>query len=460
MNRDNRVSGSFRDPCGFLFFREGQLFRQVNTIYKDSYDLFMDSGLYQGLVKSGRLIPHIETEVAPADPESCYKMIKPEFLEFISYPYEWSFSQLKDAALLTLAIQRKSLDFGMGLKDASAYNIQFKDGNPIFIDTLSFEKLKPGEPWVGYRQFCQHFLAPLALMSKTDIRLSKLLRTFIDGIPLDLASQLLPTGTRLNMRLFAHLHLHAKSQKQHSGSPAKKPKGGMSKLALIGLIESLIKTVENLKWRGTATEWGNYYQDTNYSDTSFEKKHNQVRDYLQKAPHGMVWDLGANNGEFSRLASEMGRQTIAFDIDPVAVEHCYLRIKENKETNLLPLIMDLTNPSPGIGWENAERDSFIHRSKPTTVMALALIHHLAISNNLPLYRIGNFLANLAPWLIIEFVPKSDSQVQRLLASREDIFPDYTEDGFQESFKYYYNLIESQRVSGTERTLYLLQRRDS
>ncbi len=193
---DEPVAASFRDPSGFLFSRNGALYRQINRVYADDYDHLISSGLYDQLVKSGLLIPHREVSEKPVYPELAVKVIQPELVPFISYPYEWSFSQLKDAALATLAIQKRSIKAGMSLKDASAYNIQFINGKPTLIDTLSFEIYKEGKPWDAYRQFCQHFLAPLALMARVDVRLGQLLRVFIDGIPLDLASRLLPASTR------------------------------------------------------------------------------------------------------------------------------------------------------------------------------------------------------------------------------------------------------------------------
>lgn len=239
MTGDRRVPGSFRDPSGFLFTREGTLYRQINLTYRDNYDLLLKSGLYERLVDRGLLVLHREVDAPAADPDRVYRLIEPEPIQFISYPYEWCFSQLQDAALATLEIQRIALDCGMSLKDSSAYNIQFHNGRPVLIDTLSFERYPQGQPWIGYRQFCQHFLAPLALMSQTDVRLSLLLRNYIDGIPLDLASRLLPTRTRFSFSLLTHLHLHAKSQKKYEGETTRPKDGKVSLMALRGLIDNL-----------------------------------------------------------------------------------------------------------------------------------------------------------------------------------------------------------------------------
>ncbi|MCJ7513764.1 MAG: hypothetical protein MUO23_12440, partial [Anaerolineales bacterium] len=201
-----RLGASFRDPSGYLFERNGKLFRQVNRSYQADFDRLIASGLYAELTGVGLIIPHIESPAAPDEPGLAYRVIEPEPVPFISYPYEWSFGQLQTAALTTLSIQKRALSKGMSLKDSSAYNIQFHHGRPVLIDTLSFETYREGEPWDAYRQFCQHFLAPLALMAHTDIRLGQLLRVYIDGIPLDLASRLLPRKTRFSFSLLTHLH--------------------------------------------------------------------------------------------------------------------------------------------------------------------------------------------------------------------------------------------------------------
>jgi ribosomal protein L11 methylase PrmA len=457
---NDSLGASFRDPSGFLFSRGGILYRQVNRTYADDFSRLTESGLYEKLVKAGLLIPHAEVDEKPADASLAFKVIRPERVPFISYPYEWSFSQWKDAALATLSIQKRALKAGMSLKDASAYNIQFVNGRPILIDTLSFETYQEGKPWDAYRQFCQHFLAPLALMSHVDIRLGQLLRVYIDGIPLDLASRLLPASTRLNFGLLTHIHIHASAQTRYADADvtASASRGGMSKNAFIGLIESLEGAVKKLTWKPAGTEWGNYYEITNYTDIAFSHKKEIISGWLKDVAPASVWDLGANNGEFSRLASGMGIPTVAWDIDPSAVEQDYLRIKSEKEQNLLPLVLDLTNPSPALGWANEERDSLGQRGPADMVFALALIHHLAISNNVPLTRLADFFAGLGWWLIIEWVPKTDSQVQKLLRTRKDIFDGYTREGFESAFETRFHIRESVDVNQSERRIYLLEKK--
>jgi hypothetical protein len=448
------LPSSFRDPSGFLFFREGNLYRQINRGYKDHYNHFIESGLYAELVAKNLIIPHQEVDIFPEDPDRAFKVIKPLLIPFVSYPYEWSFSQLKHAALLTLKIQKISMEYGMTLKDASAYNVQYVKGKPIFIDTLSFECYQPGKPWIGYRQFCQHFLAPLALMNYTDIRLGQLLRVYIDGISLDMASSLLPKKTWLRAGILMHIHLHAISERKYADVHTPIQPRDVSKNSLLGLLDNLTTTIEKMNWLPTGTEWVEYYQDTNYSREAFEYKKEIVKHFLESINPEMVWDLGANIGFFSRLASDNEIPTIAFDIDPACVELNYRKILQNNELNLLPLLLDLTNPSPGIGWQNKERSSLVERGPADTVLALALIHHLAISNNLPLNRIAEFFSKICNFLIIEFVPKTDSQVQKLLMNRKDIFNEYDKENFENIFQHFFTLEMKVNINGSERILYL------
>ena len=377
-------TGSFRDPSGFVYTQKGKIFRQVNTYYKKEYDKLMNSGLYTELTDKSLLVKHKEVS-QPGAGKGAYKTIQPEKIGFISYPYEWSFSQLKDAALLTLEIQKIAMSRGMSLKDASAYNVQFLRGKPIFIDTLSFEIAVSPKPWVAYKQYCQHFLAPLSLMAHTDVALSKLLSAYIDGVPLDLASKLLPKRSRFSFGIATHIHMHAKSQKRHASSAKSSVKTRtISRNALTGIINNLVNTTKKLQWKQDNTEWGEYYTFTNYNDKSFAQKRKTIEQFINKVKPQNVWDLGANNGLFSRIASEKNIPTVAFDIDPIAVEANYIKTKEDKDELILPILMDLTNPSPALGWAHAERQSMEQRGPTDMIFSLALIHHLAISNNLPL----------------------------------------------------------------------------
>ena len=459
---DQCVGASFRDPCGFVFFREGRLLRQINRLYQEDYQLATDSGLYESLTDSGELIAHKEVNEKPFSGTEAEAMavVEPDPIPFISYPYEWCFSQLKDAALLTLTIQEKAFEHGMILKDASAYNIQFMRGKPIFIDTLSFERYMQGAPWVAYRQFCQHFLAPLALMSRCDVRFGLLSKTFIDGIPLDFAVKSLPRLACLKPSLFMHIYLHAKSQKKYSAEQVgERGKKGITRTGFSAIVDSLRAAVTSLHWKPGGTEWADYYDATNYVDLSFDYKKQLLIEYLEhKKKIGLVWDMGANTGVFTRLIADRNIATVAFDIDPSAVESNYRQCKEKQEKNILPLIQDITNPSPAIGWANTERDGLADRQRPDLVLALALIHHVVISNNVPLARIAAYFSFLTPSLVIEFVPKEDSQVQRMLGTRKDIFSEYNQDAFEEAFSVHFDIVRKDPIIETKRTLYLMDRR--
>ncbi len=450
-------TSSFRDPAGFLFYHDGVLYRQVNHAGADDFEHLMRSGLYETLTKAGQLVPHQrapETAVSPR-PEICHTLIKPAVIPFISYPYEWCFSQYKNAALLTLNITQEALKHGMILKDASAYNVQFFKGKAVFIDTLSFTRYEEGKPWNAYKQFCQHFLAPLALMAKKDLRLSSLMKNFLDGIDLDLASSLLPAFIPIGLQ--TNIRLHALAQQKYRHQATRQSTRGISKHHLEIFLQSLTEVVMNLKMPVTQTQWGKYYTFTNYSDKAFSLKKEIVESFIQQTNPSYVWDLGANNGEMTRLATKHNIFSVAFDIDPIAVEANFQRATQNGDGHMLPLLLDLTNPSPALGWHHRERQALLQRPKPDLVMALALIHHLCISNNVPLSKTAAFFADIAPFMIIEFVPKEDSQVQKLLASREDVFGDYNQENFERAYTRFFDIVEKNPVSDSHRTLYLMKR---
>lgn len=450
------LPGSFRDPSGFMFRREGILYRQINPSYEPEYRHLMESGLYRKLVQEGLLISHEE--------EPGQRVLRPALIPFISYPYEWCFSQLKQAALATLKIQRTAWAFGMTLKDAAATNVQFLHGKPVWIDTLSFERVQPDEPWVAYRQFCEHFLAPLALMAWRDPRLGRLTQSSVDGIPLDLAAALLPRRTRWIPSLLIHLHLHAKAQQAFSktrpGAAANKPVqvNSRGRLAFLDHLESAVRS---LRLPARRTAWSDYYETSGYSPEETESKKQQVArllDRVQPVPK-TAWDLGANTGLFSRITSRRGIFTVSMDSDMMCVEENFRACADRKEQNLLPLWIDLTNPSPALGWAHQERMSLRERGPADVALALALVHHLALGNNVPLPRLAESLRHGCRWLIIEFVPKSDPQARRLLVSRKDVFPEYHLRGFEAAFEEFFVTRQKVPVAGTERTLYLLQAKE-
>lgn len=459
-----RLGSSFRDPAGFLFRHQGTLLRQVNPEYAADYDRLMGGGLYDALTAGGMLVRHREVAppFSPLGAGEAYRVLEPEPVPFVSYPYEWCFGQLREAALLTLRIQDAALDHGMTLKDASAFNVQFNGAAPVLIDTLSFEAYRPGEPWIAYRQFCQHFLAPLLLMSGVDVRLAGLWRAHLDGVPLDLASRLLPRGSWLRPGVALHVHLHARSLARHADTSlrAGTRAPAVSLTALRGLVDSLRSTITGLGWRPGGTEWADYVETRRYSAQAVDSKAALVRDYLgslSPAPR-TVWDLGANTGEFSRIAAQAaGAHVVAFDVDPAAVERNFQAARAEGGSSILPLVLDLANPTPALGWAGEEREAWLGRGPADVVMALALVHHLAIGNNVPLQSVARLLARAGRTLVIEFVPKDDEQVQRLLRSRRDVFPDYTREGFEAAFATAFRVARSDAIEGSGRRMYLMER---
>jgi hypothetical protein len=453
------LESSFRDPSGFVFTRAGVLYRQVNRVFRDEFEAVTGSGLYDELARERLLIPHESVPLDLAATDEAVAVLRPEPVQFISYPYEWSFGQLRDAALLTLEIQERALVRGLTLRDASAYNVQFEKARPVFIDTLSFEPRKEGAPWIAYRQFCEHFVVPLALMSRVDVQLGGLLRTHLEGIPLELGSRLLGARSWRSLGLLFHVRLHAAAQRRYRNrDPEAKLRRPVTPQTVLGLVRSLRGVVEGLQWSPADTEWSDYTTDNNYTADAARSKRELVTELLRGRGARTAWDLGANIGEYSRAAGAVVPLVIAFDLDPAAVERNYRRVRSDGETGVLPLRMDLTNPSPALGWAHRERLSLEQRGPADAVLALALVHHLAIGHNLPLERIAGFFARLGRTLIIEFVPKSDSQVQRMLRSRPDIFPCYTREGFETAFRTSYRIDAAHPVAASERLLYLMTAR--
>jgi ribosomal protein L11 methylase PrmA len=454
--KKNKLSSSFRDPDGFVFTKDNILYRQINFSYRDNYEYLFSSGLYNRLIKKNLLIKHQEVKRMSVDSKA-YKIIKPDFVPFISYPYEWCFSQLKAAALVTLEIQKIALEYNMSLKDASAYNIQFYKGKPVLIDTLSFERYQEGKPWQAYRQFCQHFLAPLSLMSYKDMRFLQLSRIFIDGIPLNLAKKILPQRSKFKFSILTHIHLHAKAQNRFANSKINKHRK-INKRSIFALIDNLENSINKMSWHEFNSEWNEYYSFTNYSDKAFLSKKEIINKYIEKIKPKKIWDLGANTGEFSRIASKKNIFTCSFDVDYNAIEKNYRQMLQNSERNLLPLFLDLTNPSSASGWAHIERNSLQQRGPVDMIFALALIHHLVISNNLPLNYVADYFSKLTKYLVIEFIPKKDSNVQKLLFSREDIFSNYNIKDFEKEFNYYFEILQIDKVKNSERILYLMKKK--
>ena len=465
MEPPRREWSSFRDPGGFVFHANGVVYRQVNEHARADYQQLIESGLYSELARDGLLVSHEEVELERALEGCAYAVLRPQPIPFVSYPYEWCFSQYKAAAELTLEVQRRALNRGMILRDASSYNVQFLGHRPIFIDTLSFGSYEQGSPWVAYRQFCTHFLAPLSLMAHASPALGQLTRVHLDGIPLTLASTLLPMSSRLRAGILVHVHLHARSEgvpsRQQAAALVRK-NGHLSKTALLGIVESLSRTVGSLHFRKKKSIWSDYVDETNYTPVARASKEQIVGDWIDRLhaeqPLKMVWDLGANTGTFSRLAGRLGSHVVSFDLDHAAVESNFQHCQAESTRTILPLIQDVTNPSPGLGWRNRERRSLQQRGPSELTLALALVHHLVIARGVPISAVAAFLHEISRYLILEFVPKEDSQIQRMLAFREDIFGDYSQVAFETAFNRYFRTVATAHVRESARILYLMESR--
>jgi len=454
-----RLPGSYRDPSGFLFKKDGTLHRYVARSYGPHYDALMGTGLYDELKAAELLIPHEEVFLSePAVRDAC-RVLVPELVPFVSYPYEWCFGQLKAAALCTLELQRRALARGMILKDASAYNVQFRRGRAIWIDTLSFEVYREGEPWIAYHQFCEHFLAPLLLMSRVHVDAGRLLREYLDGVPLELAVRVLGGRAALSPAVFMHVRLLARSVRRFAdtSSAVRSKPARVGRAGLAALIESLAAAVRGMEWKPAGTPWADYETTHGYAAESLAAKRAILAQWLPGLSARTVWDLGANTGEFSKLAVQAGASAIAFDADSAAVELNYRRLTAEGESRILPLVMDLANPSPSLGWDLRERLSLVERGPADVLLVLALLHHLAISRNLPFELIAEFLARIGNHIIIEYVPKEDPQVQRLLRSREDVFSGYDRQAFERAFCRFFRVVDHAALPVSGRVLYSMAR---
>ena len=425
------MQASFRDPAGFVFEENGELYRQIRPCGRSAFEMCQQSGLAVRLMEQWKMAPY---SVVSDNEQGIVLHIKR--LEYITYPYEWCFSQLRDAALLTLELMFEALDNGLILKDASAFNVAFQKCKPVFLDHTSFEEYKEGSSWRAYRQLIMHFVAPLLLMQKVDLRCLQLFRSDIDGIPLDLASRLLPMHTWFHLNPLLHIHLHSLLEKKVSSDKSGHKTSPISKRRLLALLKGLQSWIKSMKMPKQSTAWENYYSDNSYSDEGFAAKERIVREYCSGNTFHSLIDLGANSGVFTRIAAESVGFVIAADYDQRAVEALY-RLGKTEKGEIQPLLLDLNNPSPDLGVLCAERDSFFRRTKVDCALGLALIHHLRITGNWSIKHIVTLFDKLASNALVEFVPLEDIQVKRLTRGRDEIYQDWSLGNvcraFQESF---------------------------
>ena len=446
---------SFRDSSGYVFIEGNRLYRSVLPCYFSQFEHLDRSGLAQQLIQKNWLISH---QVVQRDSQKI--IIQPEYIPFISYPSEWSLTALREAALLHIHINIKALEHQMILKDASGYNIQFIGSRPIFIDTLSFDFYQEGKPWYAFGQFCRHFIAPLLLMKYCAADFNKVLSSFIDGIPLDLASNLLPFKTHFNFFIKSNIHFHSKAIKKNKVEKEIKREGYLSKKSLLNVLRYTQVFLENLQVGHFQSEWSEYYSVTNYSMMSFEIKEKLLCHWIQKIKADKIWDMGGNDGHFSRLISSDRSFIMTSDLDPIAINKSFLRNKQKGIDNILSLLIDITNPTPSFGFENKERSSFLERIQKLDLdclLVLALIHHLCISSNCSFRMLAEMLAPLSKYLIIEFIDREDSWIQVLLDNmrdRRDLFDFYCKKNFENEFNNFFTLEKKEQITGSHRTLYL------
>lgn len=458
-------SASFRDPSGFVFFREGILYRQVNRSYAPDYDLLMESGLYTRLTEEGLLISHEEIAEKFTQSPDWYRTLKPRKISSISYAYEWSFELLRDAALLTLRIMKIALEKGMILKDANAFNIQYHERSLIFIDSLSFEKYDPSRPWVAYRQFCGFFLFPLYLSHYLGADMQKYLGVHPEGIPASLTARLLPARSRLSLGPWLHVYLQnsirtdqMKTDPVEAGHPDAKT-GPFSRKKMDDLIRHLQSEIGRLRLKDDRySAWNNYYGETILSRQYLLEKEKTFRKFLEGLSFGSALDIGANDGHFSKILAKGGIEVIAIDADHPCIDRLYRSTRGNKEMNILPLCLDVANPSPAIGFRNTERASFIQRTKTDLVAALAIVHHLALGRNIPLDAIAALLSELTRnYLIVEFIPLSDEKAKALIRNKDQYHKPYDEAGFESCFAAHFGIEKKEAIAGSDRLLYLMRK---
>lgn len=428
----------------------------------DQHDYVRRTGVLEQLTGLGWVIPEWQVDEASVGPiagASAYVVEHPR-LPFISYPYEWGFHALKDAALLHLDVHLRCIDKGVTLSDASAYNVQFCGTTPIFIDTLSFRPYREGDIWIGHRQFCEQFVNPLLLRALLGIPHNAWYRGNLEGIPLQSLANALPFRRKLSWNVAKHVVLQAALEKLSTNHQARENVKAihLPRASFRAMLAGMKKWISSLELpRHETTVWRHYADANSYQHDEARKKAQFVREFASETRPAMLWDLGCNTGEYSANALDAGAKlAIGFDFDIGAVEAAYARAKAER-LNLLPLYLDVTNPSPSQGWAQHERKGLSERGPADAVLALALIHHLAIAKNIPLHYIVEWLVGLARAGVIEFIPKNDPMVRQLLRLREDIFPDYSEESFRRALGAKARIQKVAQVSATGRTLYWFDR---
>ena len=451
--------GSFRDRQGRIFYSEDRIFRALGKKGWRDWKLLCSTNFFNRYSAQRKIVP--TCEVGDFDLQQLegnwVGALEHERIPFVSYPYEWCFSMLKDAGLLHIDLILSALEENMILKDATSYNIQWVGTQVMFIDTGSFAEYKKGEPWKGYRQFSQLFLYPLMIQCYKGLPFQPLLRGRLEGIhPAD-CNSIMSSRDLFRSGVFSHVYLQNKLGKRYGSIPidVKKSlrKAGFRKKLITANLRKIRKLITCLDWSPTVSTWSEYASDNSYSNSDEHLKREFVEIVTRSRSRTLVWDLGCNTGIYSRIAASNSDCVIAMDSDQLAIDRFYQKLKEEKEKRILPLVNDLSDPSPRWGWNYLERKNLSDRGKPDLILALALIHHVVISANIPLPDFIKWLAQNSCELVLEFVDKSDSMVAELLRNKDDQYVDYEKGFLEKNLKKFYRIQSQQNLKSGMRTLY-------
>lgn len=452
---------SFRDPAGRVYDVGGRIVRAVARSATADFECAWNNPALKELVSAGYVIDTVDASDAAVDAPEGARLVEHPRLPFISYPYEWSFSLLKRAALHHLDLQISLLEGGVALSDATAYNVQFVGVRPVFIDALSFKPYVEGEYWNGHRQFCEQFLNPLLMQALLGAPHNEWFRGSLEGVPTPMLARLIPPAKRFSFNLWAHVLAPAKAQSSGAVEKAKRAIARpLPKSSYLGLLRQLRAWIATLAPLGVdKTVWRDYADNNSYASDEAKAKERIIADFTRRVSPKQLWDLGCNTGHYAETALANGaRSVIGFDADLGALERAFARADERK-LDFLPLYQDAANPSPSQGWGGVERKSLADRSNSAeAAIALAFVHHIAIGRNVPLDRFVDWLVALAPTGVVEFVPKNDAMVQRLLALRQDIFADYALETFKALIGRHARVMSSETVTASGRALVIYDRR--
>jgi hypothetical protein len=429
--------GSFRDRSGRVCQYDGRIYRLLSAEALEEWEFVARTEFARRHIAAGSFVATeraCDGELPPHLSKGWAGTLKHETIPFISYPYEWSFHMLRDAALLHLDLMAGALREGVILKDATPYNTQFRGSQCVFIDAASLVKYRPGDTWMGYRQFCQTMLYPLLLQSYRDLEFQPLLRGRLDGITPTQCLNMLRKRDLLRAGVFTHVYLHSKLEtraiERPQGTAESLRDEGFGKELIQNNVRKLTRIVEGLKWTPRHSTWSEYDVSQAPPQLDGAVKEEFVGQVAAGRRWRLVWDLGCNVGRYSRLCAKHADYVVALDFDHLAIDRLYQSLKAEQQRSILPLVFNVTDPSPGLGWRGRERRDLAARGKPELVLALALIHHLVLRENLLLPDVVDWLASLNSAAVIEFVDKSDPQSQLLLANRVDQYADYSREAFE------------------------------